>query len=71
MTECNHEAFSVSSCRKRQVKGSFAGGSISSNGGAFRQRVSTAGEREPCGLRCERRHCTMPGGTVMKLHMFL
>ena len=35
MTECNHEAFSFSNCRKRQVRGNFAGGSISSNGGAL------------------------------------
>ena len=35
MTECNHEAFSFSNCRKRQMKGNFAGGSISSNGGAL------------------------------------
>jgi len=35
VTECNHEAFSFSNCRKRQVKGNFSGGSISSNGGAL------------------------------------
>ena len=35
MTECNHEAFAFSNCRKRQVRGNFAGGSISSNGGAL------------------------------------
>ena len=35
MTECNHEAFSFSNYRKRQVRGNFAGGSISSNGGAL------------------------------------
>ena len=35
MTKCNHETFSFSNCRKRQVKGNFAGGSISSNGGAL------------------------------------
>ena len=35
MTEWNHEAFSFSNCRKRKVRGNFAGGSISSNGGAL------------------------------------
>ena len=35
MTECNHEAFAFSNCRKRQVRGNFAGGCISSNGGAL------------------------------------
>ncbi len=35
MTECNHEAFSFSNCRKRQVKGNFFGDSISSNGGSL------------------------------------
>ena len=35
MTECNHEAFTFSNCRKRQVRGNFAGDSISSNGGAL------------------------------------
>ena len=35
MTECNHEAFSFSNCRKRQVRVNFSGGSISSNGGAL------------------------------------
>ena len=35
MTECNHEPFGFSNCRKRQVRGNFAGGSISSNGGAL------------------------------------
>ena len=35
MTKCNHEAFSFSNCRKRHVRWNFAGGSISSNGGAL------------------------------------
>ena len=35
MTECNHEAFSFSNCRKRQVRVKFSGGAISSNGGAL------------------------------------
>ena len=35
MTECNHEAFSFSNCRKRQVRVNFSGGCISSNGGAL------------------------------------
>ena len=35
VTECNHEAFAFSNCRKRQVRGNFAGGCISSNGGAL------------------------------------
>ena len=35
MTKCNHEAFSFSNCRKRQVRMNFSGGSISSNGGAL------------------------------------
>ena len=35
MTECNHEPFEFSNCRKRQARGNFAGGSISSNGGAL------------------------------------
>ena len=35
MTECNHEAFSFSNCRKRQVKGNFFGEPISSNGGSL------------------------------------
>ena len=35
MTECNHEAFSFSNCRKRQVKGNFFGDPISSNGGSL------------------------------------
>ena len=35
MTECNHEAFSFSNCRKRQVRVNFSGGAISSNGGAL------------------------------------
>ena len=38
MTECNHEAFAFSNCRKRQVRGNCAGGSISSNGGALSLR---------------------------------
>ena len=38
MTGCNHEAFSFSNCCKRQVRGNFAGGSISSNGGALSLR---------------------------------
>ena len=33
--ECNHEAFSFSNCRRRQVKGNFFGGAISSNGGSL------------------------------------
>ena len=35
MTKCHHETSSFSNCRKRQVKENFAGGSISSNGGAL------------------------------------
>ena len=35
MTECNHETFGFSNCRKRQVRVNFSGGSISSNGGAL------------------------------------
>jgi len=35
VTECNHEAFSFSNCRKRQVKGNFFGDPISSNGGSL------------------------------------
>ena len=35
MTQCNHEAFSFSNCRKRQVKGNFFGEPISSNGGSL------------------------------------
>ena len=35
MTQCNHEAFSFSNCRKRQVKGNFFGKPISSNGGSL------------------------------------
>ena len=35
MTECNHDAFSLSNCRKRRVRASFSGVSISSNGGAL------------------------------------
>ena len=35
VTECNHETFAFSNCRKRQVRGNFAGGSISSHGGAL------------------------------------
>ena len=35
MTECNHEAFEFSNCRKRLVRVNFSGGSISSNGGAL------------------------------------
>ena len=35
VTECNHEAFSFSNCRKRQVRGNYAGGCISSNGGTL------------------------------------
>ena len=35
MTECNHEPFTFSNCCKRQVRVNFAGGSISSNGGAL------------------------------------
>ena len=35
MTKCNHEELSFSNCRKRHVRWNFAGGSISSNGGAL------------------------------------
>ena len=35
MTQCNHEAFSFSNCRKRQVKGNFFGEPVSSNGGSL------------------------------------
>ena len=35
MTECNHETFSFSNCRKRQVKGNFFGEPVSSNGGSL------------------------------------
>ena len=35
MTQCNHEAFSFSNCRKRQVKGNFFGEPISCNGGSL------------------------------------
>ena len=35
MTECNHEPFTFSNCCKREVRVNFAGGSISSNGGAL------------------------------------
>ena len=35
MTECNHEALSLSNCRKCQVRVNFSGGSISSNGAAL------------------------------------
>jgi len=45
VTECNHEAFAFSNCRKRRVRGNFAGGSISSNGGALLLREV---DRELC-----------------------
>ena len=35
MTQCNHEAFSFSNCRKRQVMGNFIGEPVSSNGGSL------------------------------------
>ena len=35
MTECNHEQFAFSNCRKRKVRWNFFGGSISSNAGAL------------------------------------
>ena len=60
VTECNHEAFSFSNCRKRQVRGNFAGGSISSNGGALllrevERRIGlTAKVARALGDRCQR-----------------
>ena len=35
MTKCNHESFSFSNCRKRQIRVNFAGGFLSSNVGAL------------------------------------
>ena len=35
VTECNHEAFASSNCRKRRVRVNFSGGSTSPNGGAL------------------------------------
>ena len=35
MTQCNHDAMKLSSCRRRRVRVDFSGGSISSNAGAL------------------------------------
>ena len=35
VTQCNHGAINFSSCRRRQVRVDFSGGSISSNAGAL------------------------------------
>ena len=68
MTKCNHEAFSFSNCCKRQVKGNFACGSISSNGGALllrevdRRMGLTEAWRERSVMR-EAARCALAGGS--------
>ena len=56
MTECNHETFGFSNCRKRQVRVNFSGGSISSNGGALLLREV---DRRMMSQRCIRLRTTL------------